>query len=171
MTARTRSYSWGDSQAILEAAPTLTGLELLTAIAEKRLPGAGIGATLGMIPVAAKEGEVSFALDPAEWHYNPLGTVHGGVCATMLDSALACAVHSTLGRGQGYTTLTLEIKYVRAATAATGRLTATGKVVTRGRQVATAEGQVTDARGRVFATATTTCMIFPPPKAGENPAA
>ncbi len=162
---RTRSYAWGDSAEILAAAPDMSGLELLTAIAERRLPAAGIGATLGMEPVSAAKGEAAFALEPAEFHYNPLGTVHGGVLATMLDSAVACAVHTTLDKGYAYTTLTLEVKYVRAASAASGRLTATGKVVTRGRQIATAEGAVTDARGRVFATATTTCLIFPLPTA------
>jgi uncharacterized protein (TIGR00369 family) len=160
----TRTYEWADSAEIIAAAQTLTGLELLQAMGEGSLPGPPISATLGMTAVSVKHGEVSFALDPAEFHYNPLGSVHGGVFATLLDSVLGCAIHSTLDRAQGFTTLTLEIKYVRAATDRSGTLTATGKVVTRGRKIATAEGSVTDARGRLFATATTTCMIFPAPK-------
>lgn len=162
--SRTRTYEWGDSSAMLAAAPEMTGLEFLHAMAQGRIPGAPFAATLGFRPVSALEGEVTFSFEPAEFHYNPLGTVHGGVFATLLDSVLGCAVHTTLAKGQGYTSLSLETKFLRAATAKSGTLTATGRIVTRGRQVATAEGSVTDARGRLFATATTTCMIFPAPK-------
>lgn len=162
-TERTRSYSWSDPADLRAVAVTSTGLEFLTRAFTPGQPSAPIGATLDMRAVSLKEGEVVFAITPQEFHFNPLGTMHGGVFATILDSACGCALHATLGKGQGFTSLTLEIKFLRAATAETGDLTCTGKVVNRGRTVATTEAVLRDARGRLFATATSTCMIFPAP--------
>jgi uncharacterized protein (TIGR00369 family) len=104
------------------------------------------------------------ALDPAEFHYNPLSTVHGGVAATILDSVMACAVQSTLPAGRGYTTLEIKVNYVRAITAATGRLRAEGKIIHVGRQVGTAEGRLVDAEGRLYVHGTTTCLAFAMPE-------
>ncbi len=166
---RTRTYSWNDPAELRAAAMTSTGLEFLSGAFTPGRPSAPIGATLDMRAVSVKEGEVVFAVTPQEFHYNPLGTMHGGVFATILDSACGCALHTTLGKAQGFTSLTLEIKFLRAATAETGELTCTGKVVSRGRTVATTEAELRDARGRLFATATSTCMIFAAP-ATEQPA-
>lgn len=168
---RTRTYSWADPASLREAAMTRTGYEFLSAAFAPGVSAAPIGATIDMSAVEVKEGEVTFAFTPQEFHFNPLGTVHGGIFSTILDSACGCAVHTTLAKGQGFTSLTLEVKFVRAANAETGRLLCTGKVVTRGRQLATAEAAVRDERGRVFATATSTLMIFPAPAESPNPAA
>jgi uncharacterized protein (TIGR00369 family) len=97
---------------------------------------------------------------PALEHYNPLGTVPGGYAATLLDSCMGCAVHTTLPKGVGYATLEFKVSLVRALTADTGRVRAEGKVVSSGRRVATAEGRLTDADGRLLAHATTTCLVF-----------
>jgi uncharacterized protein (TIGR00369 family) len=173
MTApqRTRSYSWPDPASLREAAMTKTGFEFISGAFAPGASAAPIGATIDMSAVEVKEGEVTFAFTPQEFHYNPLGTVHGGIFSTILDSACGCALHTTLAKGQGFTSLTLEVKFLRAANAETGRLLCTGKVSSRGRQVATAEAVVRDERGRLFATATSTLMIFaiPPPPPAESP--
>jgi uncharacterized protein (TIGR00369 family) len=141
----------------------LTGLEFLRAIAAGELPGAPIADLLGFAPVEAEEGRVVFAAVPDDRHYNPIGTVHGGLAATLLDSAMGCAVHSTLPTGVGYTTLELKVNFVRPITSETGRILCEGTVVHRGGRVATAEGRVfAEADGAMLAHGTTTCLIFSP---------
>jgi uncharacterized protein (TIGR00369 family) len=141
----------------------VTGLEFLRAIASGELPGAPIADLLGFAPVEAEEGRVVFAAVPEQRHYNPIGTVHGGLAATLLDSAMGCAVHSTLAAGVGYTTLELKINFVRPITSETGRILCEGSVVHRGGRVATAEGRVfAEADGALLAHGTTTCLIFSP---------
>ena len=110
-------------------------------------------------------GEAEFVCTPGERHTNPLGTVHGGLAATLLDSAMGCAVHTTLEPGIGYTTAELKINYIRAMTPQTGPVHAVGKVVHVGRQMAVAEGRLTGADGRLYATGSTTCLVFPLPPA------
>ena len=124
------------------------------------IPHAPIAELVGFDLVEAGEGRASVELDPAERHYNPLGTVHGGIAATLLDSAMGCAVHTTLDEGEAYTTLELKVNYVRAITEATGRVVATGSVIHRGGRVATAEARLTDAGGRLLAHGTSTCLIM-----------
>jgi uncharacterized protein (TIGR00369 family) len=124
------------------------------------IPHAPIAELVGMELVELGEGRATFALDPAERHYNPLGTVHGGVAATLLDSAMGVAVHTTLDDGETYTTLELKVNFVRAITASTGRIVASGSVIHRGGRVATAEARLTDAGGRLLAHATSTCMML-----------
>jgi uncharacterized protein (TIGR00369 family) len=141
----------------------MTGLEVLRAIAAGEVPGAPIAELLGFEPVEAEEGRVVFAAVPSQEHYNPIGTVHGGLAATLLDSAMGCAVHSTLPAGVGYTTLELKVNFVRPITTETGRILCEGTVVHRGGRVATAEGRVfAEADGALLAHATTTCLIFAP---------
>ena len=106
------------------------------------------------------KGRAVFEGTPRFEHYNPLGTVHGGYAATLLDSCMGCSVHTTLPKGTGYTTLEFKVSLVRAVTADTGPVRAEGKVITSGRRVATAEGRLTDADGRLLAHATTTCLVF-----------
>ncbi|WP_306362491.1 PaaI family thioesterase [Nocardia sp. CC227C] len=138
----------------------LSGLELLrTAMTRSDRPPY-IGDLLGIEVDSLEEGEVVFSLRTRPDFANPLGTTHGGICATLLDSVMGCAVHTTLPAGVGYTTLGLEIKYVRAVPTDGRTLTATGTTVHVGRTTATAEGRVTDDRGRLVAHATTTCVIF-----------
>jgi len=124
------------------------------------IPVAPIAELVGFDLVELGEGRASFELDPGERHYNPLGTVHGGIAATLLDSAMGVAVHTTLGEGQTYTTLELKVNYVRAITEETGRVVATGSVIHRGGRVATAEARLTDANGKLLAHGTSTCLIM-----------
>ena len=140
----------------------MTGLELLQAIASGDAPGAPIAELMGFEPVEAEEGRIVFACVPGPEHYNPIGTVHGGLAATLLDSAMGCAVHSTLPAEQGYTTLELKVNYTRPITADTGRVLCEGTIVHRGGRVATAEGRVcAEGSGKLLAHGTTTCLIFP----------
>ena len=157
---RERSHSWEDPIGLAAAARGRSGLEFLRGIADGELPVPPIMATLGVGGVKFEEGSAVFELTPAEWHYNPIGTVHGGVLSTMLDSALACAIHTTLPAGVGYTSLDLSVRFTRPATVDSGTLRAEGHVVTTGRRTATAEGRITDETGRIVATATTTCLIL-----------
>jgi uncharacterized protein (TIGR00369 family) len=101
-----------------------------------------------------------FAVEPAEYHYNPIGLVHGGLACTLLDSAMGCAVHTTLPAGTGYTTLELKVNLIRPLTRETGRVLCEGTIIHVGGRTATAEARITDAAGALYAHATTTCMIF-----------
>jgi uncharacterized protein (TIGR00369 family) len=143
-----------------ETAATMSGLDLLTGMIAGRFPGPPIMQLIGFDLVEVAEGRAVFAGTPRFEHYNPLGTVHGGYAATLLDSCMGCAVHSTLPKGVGYTTLEFKVSLVRAITADTGLVRAEGKIITGGRRVATAEGRLTDAGGRLLAHATTTCLVF-----------
>lgn len=138
----------------------LSGLELLrTAMTMANRPPF-IGDLLGMEVDELEHGRVVFGLRTRPEFANPLGTTHGGICATLLDSVMGCAVHSTLEAGVGYTTLELKINYIRAVPTDGQRLTATGTTIHVGRTTATAEGRVVDEQGRLVAHATTTCVIF-----------
>ena len=124
--------------------------------------GIGVGALLGMTAESLEPGRVVFALTTDPKHSNPLGTVHGGIMSTLLDSAMGCAVHTSLPEGAGYTTLELKVNFVRAAPIEGVRLRCEGSVVHLGRRVATTEGRVTDENGKLIAHGTSTCMVFPP---------
>jgi uncharacterized protein (TIGR00369 family) len=137
------------------------GLTFLKEMAEGRLPAPPITETLGFEIVEVESGRVVFAGTPQMRHYNPIGVVHGGFACTLLDSALGCAVHSTLAKGEGYTTLELKVNLVRPLTAETGRVTAESRLLHRGRTLGTAEAYLRDAAGKLYAHATTTCAIFP----------
>ena len=147
-------------QALAERAREMDGLEFIRALAAGELPAPPIAELLGFGPVEAQEGRVVFEVVPTEQHYNPIGTVHGGLAATLLDSAMSCAVHTTLPAGTGYTTLELKVNFVGALTAATGPVHCEGKVVHRGGTIATAEGRLYEREsGRLLAHGTTTCLI------------
>ncbi len=139
---------------------SLSGLEQMRGMIEGRLPAATIGKLLAMRGGAVGEGWMTFIGTPGREHYNPGGTVHGGYAATLLDSAMACAVQTTLPAGMGSTTIDLNITYLKAMTHRTGDVTARGEVIASGRRIATARGTLTDAEGRVLATGTTTCLVF-----------
>lgn len=138
------------------------GLSFLQALIAGELPAPPIMQTLGFTLAEAEKGRVVFAGTPDFRHYNPIGSVHAGFAATLLDSAVACSVHSTLAKGEAYTTLEIKINLVRPLTDKTGPVRAEGRVLHRGRTVATAEGDLKDAAGKLYAHATTTCAIFPP---------
>jgi uncharacterized protein (TIGR00369 family) len=145
----------------IETAAGLSGLELLKEMMTGRLPGPPIMQTLDFTMTDVEHGRAVFEGTPQLMHYNPLGTVHGGYAATLLDSCMGCAVHSTLPKGVSYTTLEFKVSLLRAITADTGPVRAEGLVINSGRRVATAEGKLTDGKGRLLAHATTTCLVFP----------
>src|SRR3712207_4134804 len=159
---RTRTVSWEDPKALAEAARGLTGLEFLRKVVSGELPRPPISALLNFQLAELSEGRAVFTVEPAEYHYNPIGVVHGGLAATLLDSSMGCAVHSVLPAGAGYTTLEIKVNYVRAMTAETGLVRCEAQVVYVGGRTATAEGRVLDESGRLYAHATTTCIIFRP---------
>ena len=144
-----------------EAGLHLSGLQQIQALMDR---GArpGIGRLMGFDLVEAEEGRAVFEGVPGEEVYNPIGTVHGGYAATLLDSACGIAVHSRLAPGQGYTTLELKVAYHRAMTSKTGRVRAEGKVVSFGRRAAFAEARLTDADGRLLASATSSLLVISP---------
>jgi uncharacterized protein (TIGR00369 family) len=134
----------------------------MQAMVAGQVPAAGIARLMNMRGGAAGEGWFEFVGTPGREHYNPIGTVHGGYAATLLDSCMACAVHTTLAAGVSYTTVDLNITFLRAMTETTGDVTARGEVISRGRRVATARGTLHDANGRLIATGTTTCLVLAP---------
>ncbi|WP_461116405.1 PaaI family thioesterase [Spirosoma jeollabukense] len=158
---RTRTYSWEDQTIGAKVGATLSGMAYLQGMMAGKYPAPAIAHTLDMGIESVEEGKVVFSIVPQEFHYNPIGAVHGGVFCTILDSALACAIHSTLPAGMGYTTLELKVNLVRPLTVKTGKVLAIGTIVHAGRSVATAEGKIVDEQGKLYAHATTTCMIFP----------
>lgn len=157
---RTRTVSWEDPRELAEAARGLTGLEYLRKIVAGELPRPPMGALMDFGLAELEEGRAVFTVEPAEYHYNPIGVVHGGLAATLLDSAMGCAVHSTLPAGAGYTTLEIKVNYVRPMTAETGEVRCEARVIHVGGRTATAEGKVIDAAGKLYAHGTTTCIIF-----------
>jgi len=144
-----------------EQQKSMSGLEFVKGLASGVLPLNTFANTLGYDVVEAESGRVAITLDPTGAHLNPWGTVHGGLTATLLDSCMGLAIQSMLEKGTGSTTLEFKISLVRAVTLQTGRIRAEGKVLNCGRRVGTAEGRVTDAKDRLLAHATTTCLIFP----------
>lgn len=157
---RTRIVTWQDPAELRRAAHGLTGLELLHRIASRQLPPPPVADLVGFAPTFVAPGHVVFAYEPREEHYNALGTVHGGIVTTILDTAMSCAVHSELESGIAYATVELKTSFVRPVTLAAGRLRAEGRVVHGGRQVATAEAKLVDELGTLFATATSTNVIL-----------
>jgi uncharacterized protein (TIGR00369 family) len=137
------------------------GLSFLRAIIAGTLPQPPISELMGFHLIEADNGRAAFEGLPEFRHYNPIGSVHGGVAATLLDSALGCAIFSTLHKGDVWTTLELKLNFVRAMTKDTGPVRAEGRIIHRGRTVATSEGDLKDRAGKLYAHATTTCMIFP----------
>jgi uncharacterized protein (TIGR00369 family) len=137
------------------------GLTFLRGLIDGRFPAPPITQTLGFALSEVEHGRAVFTGTPETRHYNPIGTVHGGFAMTLLDSALACAIHSTLARGETYTTLEIKVNLVRPLTTETGPVRAEGRLIHRGRTLATSEGDIKDADGKLYAHATTTCMIFP----------
>ena len=148
----------GDLGALLE----LDGFGQLEAMVSGAMPAPPIMATLGFTGFRPERGRVVVEMPAAEFHYNPLGGVHGGVISTLLDTAAACAVHSTLAVGEMYTSLDLTVKFLRPVTVDSGLLTCEGTVLQRGRRTALAQAQLSDERGKLVAHATSSCMIFPP---------
>ncbi|GAA2497973.1 PaaI family thioesterase [Winogradskya humida] len=157
---RTRTFGWSDPAQNAALLGNRSGLELLQAMSRGEVPAPPIMHLMDIEKFEVVEGSVTVGVRPQEFHYNPLGTVHGGVISTLLDTAAACSVHSTLPAGVGYTSLDLNVKFLRAVTLASGMITATGSVLQRGRRTALAEARMTDSTGRLVAHATSSCMLF-----------
>ena len=157
---RHREVTWQDPLVGAALALEMSGLDYLRAVADGVIARPPVAALLGMGLERVDPGSVTFGLDVGEHLYNPIGSVHGGIFATLLDSAMGCAVHSTLPAGRAYTTLELKVNLVKALTVDTPKVTAEGDVISAGRRVATASGRLVGPDGALFAHATTTCLIF-----------
>lgn len=158
--ARIRTVTWQDPMPGAHAARSLSGLAYLHALQAGEYPPPPVLQLLGITIVEVAEGRAVFGLEPAEFHYNPIGSVHGGVAATILDSAMGCAVHTLLPAGTGYTTLEMKVSLVRAITTAAGPLRCEGTTLHIGSRTATAEGRLCDEAGKLYAHGTTTCLLF-----------
>jgi uncharacterized protein (TIGR00369 family) len=160
---RSRTFSWSDPAINSTLIGKTSGLSLLRDVIAGELPPPPVMEMLGVSPLTVDEGRVTVEMPPREFHYNPLGTVHGGVIATLLDTAAGCAVHTTLPAGVGYTSVDLNVKYLRPVTVDSEMLTCVGTVIQRGRRTALAEARLTDAAGRLVAHATSTCLLLEMP--------
>lgn len=145
----------------LEEIKRISGLELMQGLLAGKYPAPPIMRSLQFTLDRVEHGVAVFSGDPTFDHYNPIGTVHGGWVATLLDSCMGCAMHTTLKPGQGYTSLEIKVNFVRPVLDRTGRVTAEGRVIYAGSRTGTAEGKLTDPSGKLLAHATTTCLIFP----------
>ncbi len=161
-TTRTRTISWEDPLPAARQGREMSGIEYLRAIQTSKVPPPPFALLMGISMSEVEEGRVVFTVEPAEYHYNPIGVVHGGLAATLLDSAMGCAVHSLLPAGTGYTTLEMKVNLVRPLTAETGAVHAEGKIIHMGGRIATAEGRIVDRDGKLYAHSTTTCIILRP---------
>jgi uncharacterized protein (TIGR00369 family) len=156
----TRTVSWEDPLPAFEKGKTLSGLDYLRLIQSGAVPPPPISQLLDFRLAEVEHGRAVFECVPGEMHYNPIGVVHGGLAATLLDSAMGCAVQSTLPAGVGYTTLEFKINLIKPITASTGLVRARASIVHSGRATATAEGRLEDQSGKLLAHSTTTCLIL-----------
>lgn len=157
---RERTYAWSDPLELATFGAGLSGMEFFAAMVEGRVPAPPIMHTLDISGFSYEEGRVAVRLTPQEFHYNPLGSVHGGVFAALLDTVCGCAVHTKLSAGVFYTSLDLSVKFLRPVSVATGPITAEGSTVHVGRRTALAEARILDAAGKVYATANSSCLIM-----------
>jgi uncharacterized protein (TIGR00369 family) len=162
---RSRTVTWKPPIVDPVAIASMSGLDYLQSLLDSNRPPP-IAALLDISLTRIGPGVAVFSGTPAEYHYNPIGVVHGGFAATLLDSALGCAVHTTLKPGFAYTTVELKVNYVRPLLMSTGPVTAEGKIIHVGGRLATADARLTDAAGKLYAHGSTTCMIFP---VGDKP--
>jgi uncharacterized protein (TIGR00369 family) len=157
---RTRTITWQDPMEGAAKAMHMSGLEYLQAMGEGKIPPPPILHTLDLQIGELEKGKVVFTFVPQEFHYNPIGAVHGGVITAILDSAMGCTLHSILPAGTGYTTLELKVNFLRGITVKTGVLKAVGKVINSGSRTALVEAQLVDDASKVYAHAVSTCMIL-----------
>ena len=162
-TTSTRTYSWTEPADVLPTLATTSGADYLTGIGDGSIPAPPLASTLGFGAIRLIDGEVVLELEPQSFHDNPIGSMHGGVLAAVLDTVTGCAVHATLPAGTTYTSLDLSVRFIRAVRPGTGTVTATGRVVHRGARTAVAEASVVDGSGRLLATATSTCLVIEQP--------
>lgn len=156
-TVCSRTFEWVNPREYVEEGSALGALEYMAAMATGDLPHQPFAVLMGMTVSEYEEGKVSFKATPSEWHMNAWGVAHGGLLASLLDTAMAHAVHSAGGFG---TTIELKVNYLRPVTMQTPELTGTGTVVHQGKTIATAEARVSDAEGKLYAHGTSTCMLL-----------
>ncbi len=157
---RTRTYNWQDPLPSAAAARSMSGIDFLRAIVNGDIAIPPIGMTLDFRLLEVEPGRAVFGCQPAEFHYNPIGVIHGGLAATLCDSALGCAIQSMLPLGAAYTTVELHVNLLRPLTKDTGYIRAEADAVHVGRQVGMAEARILDNSGKLYAHSTTTCLIF-----------
>lgn len=157
---RTRTITWEDPAAVGSRAVAMSGLEAMQAMQTGKLPPPPVAMLIDIQPTDVSPGRVVFELEPAEYQYNPLGSVHGGILATLMDTSMSCAVHTMLSAGSGYSTVDLSAKFVRPVRVDTGILRSEGSVVHFGSRTATAQCQVTDSAGKVYAHGAVTCLLL-----------
>jgi uncharacterized protein (TIGR00369 family) len=162
--SRTRRYSWSDPQIAAAAAQRMSGLDYMTAVMKGELPSPPIMSTLAFRLVEVGDGRVAFVCEPGEFVYNAIGSVHGGIPATLIDSAASCAVHTKLPAGTGYTTVNLSVDMIRPISGSVGALRCEGRVVRAGNRVAVADAELKGADGTLYARGSVTCLILPPAK-------
>jgi uncharacterized protein (TIGR00369 family) len=160
VAVREKTVTWDDPMTTALAGRGKVGLDFLRSMIAGEVPGPPIASLLGMALVDVDHGRAVFTLTPDESMYNPIGVVHGGVVCTLLDSALGCALHTTLPAGKGYTSVEIKVSYLKAVRPESGLLTATGRVVRAGSRLGFTEGEVIDASGAIVATATSTLLLF-----------
>ena len=157
---RARTYTWDDPLALRDAMCGRSGLEVMQLMAAGEIPPPPIANTLGFRLVEAERGRALFECEPAEYHYNPIGSVHAGLAMTLMDSAMGLAFVTTQDEPTGWTTLELKANFTRALTAETGLVRCTGSVIHLGRRVVTTEARIEDAQGRLCAHGTSTILLL-----------
>ncbi len=157
---RTRQFSWEDPTIGATKALEMSGLEYIQAMQNGSIPGPPVMHTVGFRIKSVEPGKAVFAFTPSEFHYNPIGTVHGGIISTILDSALGCAVHSLLPVGKAYTTLELKVNFLKAIVKGDDEFLAVGRVIHSGSKTALVEAQLVDKNNKVYAHSVSTCLIM-----------
>ena len=158
---RTLTVTWEDPMISAAQVGDMSGLEYLQAIVDGRIPAPPIAKLMGFDIVSVSPGTATFSVVPHESQYNPIGTIHGGLMCTILDSVAGCAGQTTLPKGMGYTSLEIKVNYLRPVLKTSGKLTAVGTVTKPGRRAAFVDAIVTDESGKLVATASSTLLIFP----------
>jgi uncharacterized protein (TIGR00369 family) len=157
---RIRTYEWVDPIETAELVKKMSGNDFLKGVLKGELPAPPIAETLDFHPLSMEIGKVSFEFIPQEFHYNPIGGVHGGVISTILDTVMGCALHSKLSQGIGYTTLELKVNFIKAVIEKSGKLIAEGRLIHLGKTTALIEADLKNEEGTLYAHGVSTCMIF-----------
>ncbi|MCW5771236.1 MAG: PaaI family thioesterase [Rhodospirillaceae bacterium] len=163
-TDRSRLYRWGDTKAGAAAAQGMSGKDYLTGIMKGEIVAAPMAETLNFRLAEVEDGRVVFVCEPSEFHYNPIGSVHGGLAATLIDSATGCAVHTTLPAGVGYATVNFSVDLIKGITDAVGTLRCEGRIVRAGGRIAVADAELKGPDGTLYARGTATCLVMRPEK-------
>lgn len=157
---RKRTHQWANPVELAEKAKSISGFDFLNGIMNGEISPAPIAETLDFHPFSLEEGKAVFEFEAKEFHYNPLGSVHGGVITTVLDTVMGCSLQSALPQGVAYTTLELKVNFLKAVTTYSGKLKSTGKIIHLGKTTALVEADLKDEQGKVYAHGISTCMIF-----------